>query len=171
MRASQLGKKLAAVTDCELDRGGRVIVEPDFSVPGHPDIRVAGDLSNYSHTSNGHPLPGMAAPAKQAGTFIGKDIAAIIADRHRPTFRYFDFGSMAVLDRATAIADLRGLKFAGGIGWILWAFVHLVLIPEWENRISLSIKWIFALLTQQRASVLLTGMPSQHMALDAVDAH
>ena len=171
VRASQLGKKLAAVTDCELDRGGRVIVEPDFSVPGHPDIRVAGDLSNYSHTSNGHPLPGMAAPAKQAGTFIGKDIAAIIADRHRPTFRYFDFGSMAVLDRASAVADLRGLKFTGGIGWILWAFVHLVLIPGLENRISLSIKWIFALLTQQRAAMLLTGMPSQHMALDAADAH
>ncbi len=171
VRASQLGKKLAAVTDCELDRGGRVIVEPDFSVPGHPDIRVAGDLSNYSHTSNGQPLPGMAAPAKQAGTFIGKDIAAIIADQQRPTFRYFDFGSMAVLDRSSAVADLRGLKFTGSIGWILWAFVHLVLIPGLENRISLSIKWIFALLTQQRAAMLLTGMPSQHMALDAADAH
>ena len=78
---------------------------------------------------------------------------------------------MAVLDRASAVADLRGLRFADGIGWILWAFVHLVLIPDWENCISLSIKWIFALLTQQRAAILLTGMPSQHMALDAVDAH
>ena len=60
---------------------------------------------------------------------------------------------MAVLDRASAVADLRGLRFADGMGWILWAFVHLVLIPEWENRISLSIKWIFALLSQQRASI------------------
>lgn len=113
----------------------------------------------------------MAAPAKQAGTFIGKDIAAMVANQSRPTFGYFDFGSMAVLDRATAVADLRGLKFSGGIGWLLWAFVHLVLIPGWENRISLSIKWIFALLSQQRASILLTGMPSQHLALDAADAH
>ncbi|RPF83346.1 MAG: NAD(P)/FAD-dependent oxidoreductase [Synechococcus sp. TMED20] len=171
VRASHLGKKLSETTGCEVDRGGRVIVEPDFSIPNHPEIRIAGDLSSYSHTSNGKPLPGMAAPAKQAGTFIGKDIAAIVADRSRPTFNYFDFGSMAVLDRATAIADLRGLKFAGGIGWLLWAFVHLVLIPGWENRISLSIKWIFALFTQQRAAMLLTGMPSQHLAIDAADAH
>ena len=171
VRASSLGKKLADVTDCEVDRGGRVIVEPDFSIPGHPEIRVAGDLSSYSHTTNGKPLPGMAAPAKQAGSFIGKDIAAIVAGRPRPNFSYFDFGSMAVLDRSSAVADLRGLKFSGGIGWILWAFVHLVLIPGWENRISLSVKWVFALLTQQRASMLLTGMPSQHLALDAADAH
>ena len=171
VRPSHLGSKLAEATGCALDKSGRVVVEHDFSVSDHPEIRVAGDLSNYSHTSNGKPMPGMAAPAKQAGTFIGKDIAAIVANRSRPTFNYFDFGSMAVLDRATAVADLRGLRFSGGVGWLLWAFVHLVLIPDWENRISLSVKWIFALLTQQRAAILLTGMPSQHMALDAVDAH
>ena len=171
IRERKCSKKLAEATGCEVDRGGGVIVQHDFSIADHPEIRVAGDLSSYSHTSNGKPLPGMAAPAKQAGTFIGKDIAAIVADRPRPTFSYSDFGSMAVLDRASAVADLRGLRFADGIGWILWAFVHLVLIPDWENRISLSIKWIFALLTQQRAAILLTGMPSQHMALDAVDAH
>ena len=171
VRPSHLGSKLAEATGCALDKSGRVVVEHDFSVSEHPEIRVAGDLSNYSHTSNGKPMPGMAAPAKQAGTFIGKDIAAIVANRSRPTFNYFDFGSMAVLDRATAVADLRGLRFSGGVGWLLWAFVHLVLIPDWENRISLSVKWIFALLTQQRAAILLTGMPSQHMALDAVDAH
>ena len=171
VRPSHLGSKLAEATGCALDKGGRVVVQHDFSIPEHPEIRVAGDLSNYSHTINGKPMPGMAAPAKQAGTFIGKDIAAIVANRSRPTFNYFDFGSMAVLDRATAVADLRGLRFSGGVGWLLWAFVHLVLIPGWENRITLSVKWIFALLTQQRAAILLTGMPSQHMALDAVDAH
>ena len=171
VRPSHLGSKLAEATGCALDTGGRVVVQHDFSIPEHPEIRVAGDLSNYSHTINGKPMPGMAAPAKQAGTFIGKDIAAIVANRSRPTFNYFDFGSMAVLDRATAVADLRGLRFSGGVGWLLWAFVHLVLIPDWENRITLSVKWIFALLTQQRAAILLTGMPSQHMALDAVDAH
>jgi NADH dehydrogenase len=171
VRASSLGKKLSDATGCEVDRGGRVVVQPDFSIPGRPEIRVAGDLSSYSHTTNGKPLPGMAAPAKQAGTFIGKDIAAIVAGRQRPNFSYFDFGSMAVLDRASAVADLRGLKFSGGIGWLRWAFVHLVLIPGWENRITLSVKWIFALLTQQRAAMLLTGMPSQHLALDALDAH
>lgn len=72
VRASSLSKKLAEATGCEVDRGGRVIVQHDFSIADHPEIRVAGDLSSYSHTSNGKPLPGMAAPAKQAGTFIGK---------------------------------------------------------------------------------------------------
>jgi len=171
VRPSHLGEKLAQATGCPLDKTGRVVVQHDFSIPDHPEIRVAGDLSNYSHTVNGKPLPGMASPAKQAGSFIGRDIAAMVSKRPRPTFRYVDFGSMAVLDRASAVADVRGLRFSGGLGWLLWAFVHLVLIPEWENRITLSVKWIFALLTQQRAAILLTGMPSQHMALDAVDAH
>ena len=171
VRASHLGQHLADATGCELDRGGRVIVNNDFSLPGHPEIRVAGDLSSYSHTKDGTPLPGMAAPAKQAGSFIGKDLAAIVAGRPRPRFRYTDFGSMAVLDRATAVADLRGLKLTGGAGFLLWALAHLALIPGWENRMSLSIKWLFALFTQQRAAMLLTGMPSQHIALNAADAH
>ena len=171
VRASHLGQKLADTTACEVDRGGRVVVNDDFSIPGHPEIRIAGDLCSYRHTKDGSPLPGMAAPAKQAGTFIGKDLAAIAAGRARPRFHYFDFGSMAVLDRATAVADLRGLKVSGGAGWLLWAVVHLVLIPGWENRISLSIKWLFALLSQRRAALLLTGMPSQHIALNAADAH
>jgi NADH dehydrogenase len=72
VRASHLGKALEATTGCSLDRGGRVVVEPDFSIASHPEIRIAGDLCSYSHTKDGHPLPGMAAPAKQAGSFIGK---------------------------------------------------------------------------------------------------
>ena len=171
VRASHLGQQLAEITACEVDRAGRVIVQDDFSIPGHPEIRIAGDLCSYSHTQDGQPLPGMAAPAKQAGTFIGKDLAAIVAGRTRPRFAYTDFGSMAVLDRTSAVADLRGLKVSGGAGWLMWAVVHLALIPGWENRISLSIKWLFALLTQQRAALLLTGMPSQHIALNAADAH
>jgi len=94
-----------------------------------------------------------------------------VAGRPRPRFCYTDFGSMAVLDRATAVADLRGLKLTGGAGFLLWALAHLALIPGWENRMSLSIKWLFALFTQQRAAMLLTGMPSQHIALNAADAH
>ncbi len=103
VRASSLGKTLAEATGCEVDRGGRVIVEHDFSIADHPEMRVAGDLRSYSHMANGKPLPGIEVPAKQAETSIGKDIAAIVADRPRPTFNYFDFGSMAVLDRASAV--------------------------------------------------------------------
>ena len=170
VKPSHLGQKLTEATGCELDRGGRVIVNPDFSIPNHPEIRIAGDLCSYSHTVNGKPLPGMAAPAKQAGTFIGKDIAAIVAGQDRPTFRYFDFGSMAVV-QASAVADLHGFKVSGRMGLLLWAIVHLALMPNRENRITLSIKWLYVLATRERASILLTGMPSQHLALDAEDAH
>ena len=120
-------------------------MQPDFSIPCHPEIRISEDLCNYSHTLDGQPLPGMAAPAKQAGQFIGRDIAGIVANRPRPAFRYVDFGRMAVLERASAVADQKRFHFSGGTGWLLWAFVHLVLIPDWENRISPSVKWIFAL--------------------------
>jgi NADH dehydrogenase, FAD-containing subunit len=170
VRPSHLGRKLAEEIECELDRGGRVVVEPDFSVKGHPEIRVVGDLCCYKHTKDGKPLPGMAGPATQAGGFVGKDIAAIMAGNDRPNFSWFDFGSMAVLDRVSAVADLRGFKFSGGIGWLLWAAAHLAFMPDRENRVSLLYKWLVAVVTQQRASMLLTGMPSQHMGLDAPDA-
>ena len=170
VRPSHLGRNLAESINCELDRGGRVVVEPDFSVPGHPEIRVVGDLCCYKHTSNGKPLPGMAGPAQQAGGFVGKDIAALIEGSARPNFSWFDFGSMAVLDRVAAVADLRGLKFSGWIGWILWALAHLAFIPDSENRVSLLFKWMVAVVSQRRDSMVLTGMPSQHIGLDAPDA-
>ena len=163
--------RLEAATGCSVDRGGRVVVAPDFSIASHPEIRIAGDLCSYSHTQDGHPLPGMAAPAKQAGSFIGKDIAAVVAGRPRPKFRYLDLGSMAIVDGSSAVADLRGLKFSGLIGVLLWAGVHLGLIHDMQQRGSLATKWVFALITRQRASMLLTGMPSQHIALNAADAH
>ena len=109
IRASHLGKKLAEATGCVVDRGGRVIVEHDFSIANHPEIRIAGDLSSYNHMIKFKPLTGMAAPAKQAGTFIYKDI---VAERPRPKFNNLVFGSMAVLNRASAVADLLGLRVA-----------------------------------------------------------
>ena len=170
VRPSHLGKTLAGSIDCELDRGGRVVVEADFSVKDHPEIRVVGDLCSYKHTSTGNPLPGMAGPATQAGGFVGKDIAAIMSGSNRPNFKWFDFGSMAVLDRVAAVADLRGFKFSGSPGWAVWAAAHLAFMPDRENRWSLLIKWMFAVLSQQRSSMLLTGMPSQHIGLDSADA-
>jgi NADH dehydrogenase len=170
VRPSHLGKQLAESIDCELDRANRVVVEADFTIKGHPEIRVVGDLCCYRHTSSGEPLPGMAGPATQAGGFVGKDIAALVSGSRRPRFKWFDFGSMAVLDRVDAVADLRGLKFSGSVGWLLWAMAHLAFMPERESRWSLLMKWMFAVISQKRASMLLTGMPSQHIGLDAPDA-
>ncbi len=171
VRPSHLGHNLAKSIGCELDKRGRVVVEPDFSIAEHPEIRVVGDLCCYTHTANGNPLPGMAGPASQAGGFVGKDIAALISNSSRPKFNWFDFGSMAVLDRVAAVADLRGFKFSGGIGWMFWALAHLAFMPNPENRITLLFKWLVAVVSQQRSSMLLTGMPSQHLNVDAPDAH
>ena len=115
MCASHLGRKLADSVGCETDRAGRV-VEPDFSVAGHPEIRVVGDLCSYKHTRDGKPLPGMAGPATQAGF-----VAAIVAGT--AAHSWFDFGGVAVLDRIDAVADLQGLKFKAASGGC-WAAAH-----------------------------------------------
>ena len=170
VRASHLGKSLAESTGCQLDRGGRVVVEPDFSIPGHPEIRVVGDLCSYSHTSDGKPLPGMAGPATQMGGWVAKDIKAkLIGNKIKP-FSFFDFGTMAVLGRVSAVADLRGLKLVGASGWGLWAAAHLAFMPDDENRVSLLVKWLWAVLSQQRGDLLITGMPSQHVGLEGSGA-
>ena len=103
-----------------MDRGGRVLVEPDFSIPNHPEIRVVGDLCSYKHTADGKPLPGMAGPAVQMGGWVAKDIRAQLEGRSHKSFAWFDFGSMAVLGRLGAVADLRGIKLAGLPAWGLW---------------------------------------------------
>jgi NADH dehydrogenase len=132
VRASRLGKRLQEATGCELDRGGRVIVQEDFSIANHPEIRVVGDLCSYSHTGDGKPLPGMAGPATQMGGWVAKDIRAKLEGGSQAPFSFFDFGSMAVLGRINAVADLRGLKFAGGAGWALWAAAHSDGSKIWE---------------------------------------
>ena len=166
VRASHLGRKLAESTGCEVDRGGRVLVQSDFSIPNHPEIRIVGDLCSYKHPRDGKPLPGMAGPATQMGGWVAKDIRANLEGRQHKPFAWFDFGSMAVLSRLGAVADLRGIKLSGKPAWVLWAIAHLAFMPDEENRVSLLIKWLWAIVSQQRSSLLLTGMPSQHVGLE-----
>jgi NADH dehydrogenase len=143
-----------------------VVVGADFSIPNHPEIRVVGDLCSYSHTADGKPLPGMAGPATQMGGWVAKDIRAKLEGGSQAPFRFFDFGTMAVLGRISAVADLRGIKFTGVPGWALWAAAHLAFMPDEENRISLLIKWLVAILSQQRSGLLVTGMPNQDVGLE-----
>jgi NADH dehydrogenase len=166
VRASHLGQVLADASGCTVDRGGRVAVEPDFSIPGHPEIRVIGDLCSYSHTSDGKPLAGMAGPAVQMGGWVAADIVAKLQGRQHKAFQFSDFGTMAVLGRLHAVADLRGLKVTGLPGWILWGLAHLMFMPANENRLSLLTKWLWAIATRQRASLLITGRPNQHLNVD-----
>jgi NADH dehydrogenase len=166
VKASHLGQVLADASGCTVDRGGRVVVEPDFSIPGHPEIRVIGDLCSYSHTSDGKPLAGMAGPAVQMGGWVAADIVAKIEGRAHKAFQFTDFGTMAVLGPLHAVADLRGLKVSGLPGWILWGLAHLMFMPANENRLTLLTKWLWAIATRQRASLLITGRPNQHLNVE-----
>ena len=166
VKASHLGQVLADASGCTVDRGGRVVVEPDFSIPGHPEIRVIGDLCSYSHTSDSKPLAGMAGPAVQMGGWVAADIVAKIQGRAHKAFQFTDFGTMAVLGPLHAVADLRGLKVSGLPGWILWGLAHLMFMPANENRLTLLTKWLWAIATRQRASMLITGRPNQHLNVE-----
>ncbi len=166
VKASHLGQVLADASGCTVDRGGRVVVGPDFSIPDHPEIRVIGDLCSYSHTADGKPLAGMAGPAVQMGGWVAADIVAKIEDRAHKAFQFTDFGTMAVLGPLHAVADLRGLKVSGLPGWILWGLAHLMFMPANENRLTLLTKWLWAIATRQRASMLITGRPNQHLNVE-----
>ena len=166
VKASHLGKVLADASGCTVDRGGRVVVEPDFSIPDHPQIRVIGDLCSYSHTADGKPLAGMAGPAVQMGGWVAADIIAKIQGRTHKSFQFTDFGTMAVRGRLHAVADLRGLKVTGLPGWILWGLAHLMFMPANENRLTLLTKWLWAIATRERSSMLITGRPNQHLNVE-----
>ncbi|MFM1813077.1 MAG: hypothetical protein RLZZ336_2015 [Cyanobacteriota bacterium] len=166
VRASHLGKVLAASTGCQTDKGGRVIVEPDFSIPGHPEIRVVGDLCSYSHTADGKPLPGMAGPAVQMGGWVAADIVARAQGQQHKPFVFTDFGSMAVVGPLYAVADLRGLRLSGLLGWLVWGLAHLAFMPEMENRLSLLLKWLWVIATRNRDSMLIIGNRNQHLGVE-----
>lgn len=155
--ASNLGSLLAQRTGCSLDRGGRVIVEPDFSITKHPEIRVVGDLCSYSHTADGKPLPGMAGPAVQMGGWVAEDILARLQNQPHRAFAFTDFGSMAVVGPLFAVANLRGLKVSGALGWLLWGLAHLAFMPDNENRVTLLSKWLWMIVTRERSALLITA--------------
>ncbi len=141
-----------------LDRAGRVIVEPDLSVPGHPGVFVVGDLACFTHQT-GKPLPGVAQVAKQMGGRAAANVARAIKGEKTSPFRYFDPGNMATIGRAAAIADFGFLRVSGFLGWLLWLFVHVVFLIGFRNRASVLLQWAAAYLTYQRSVRLITRNP------------
>ena len=154
--AGVAGDALGARLGAPLDRVGRVLVQPDLSLPDHPDIFVAGDLANYPHQT-GTPLPGVAQVAKQQGAHAARNIAALVAGRPTTQFRYRDPGNMATIGRAAAIADFGWLRVSGLIGWLMWLFVHILFLIGFRNRLSVMLQWAAAYLTYQRSVRLITG--------------
>lgn len=143
-----------------LDRAGRVIVEPDLSVPGHPGVFVAGDLASFSHQT-GKPLPGVAQVAKQAGRHAAANVARSIAGQKTTAFRYIDPGNMATIGRNAAIADFGFMHVSGYLGWLLWLFVHIMFLIGFRNRLSVMLQWAAAYLTYQRSVRLITHNPHE----------
>lgn len=160
VQASPLGRILAERTRAPLDRAGRVIVEPDLTIPGHPEILVIGDLANFSHQT-GQPLPGVAPVAIQQGGYAGALIRARLVGKSMPPFHYWDKGSLATIGRAAAVADFGRIHIAGLIAWLVWLFVHLMYLVGFDNRLVVFFKWAYSYLTFNRGARLITGQESQ----------
>jgi NADH:ubiquinone reductase (H+-translocating) len=158
VQASPLGRILATATGAELDRVGRVIVAPDLSVPGHPDIFVIGDLA-HSRNQNSQPLPGVAPVAMQQGHYVAEVIRHRLRGQAPPPFLYHDRGNMAIVGRAEAVADVGGWRFSGLLAWLAWLFIHLIHLVEFENRILVVIQWAWNYFTRNRSARLITGEP------------
>lgn len=146
---------LARTLGVPLDRAGRVAVDPDLSVPGHPHIFVAGDLASVRH--DGEPVPGVAPAAKQMGRHAAQAIRARIAGRAAAPFRYRDFGNLATIGRRAAIVDLHGLRFSGFPAWVFWLAAHVFFLIGFRNRAVVMLDWAMAYWTYQRNARIIVG--------------
>jgi NADH dehydrogenase len=153
---SPLGRILSAEAGAALDKAGRVIVEPDLTVPGRPEIFVIGDLANFSHQT-GQPLPGVAQPAIQEGQYVAETIQRRLRGENVPPFHYRDKGNLATIGRAAAVADLNWLRLSGWLAWLMWIFVHLIYIIEFQNRLLVLVQWAWFYFTYDRSARLITG--------------
>jgi NADH dehydrogenase len=153
---SPLGRIVAQETGAPIDKAGRISVEPDLTVPGHPEIFVIGDLANFVHQT-GKPLPGVAQPAIQEGRYAAKVIARRLRGEKSRPFHYFDKGNLATIGRGAAVADLNWLRLSGFPAWLLWIFVHLMYIVEFQNRLLVFVQWAWFYFTYDRSARLITG--------------
>jgi NADH dehydrogenase len=132
-------------------------VKPDLTIPNYPDIYVVGDLA-CAADANGKPLPGLAQVAMQGGAYAAKAILRRVKDqRELPPFHYFDKGSLAVIGRAAAVADVFGLHISGFLAWLVWAFIHVTHLFSFQSRILVFIQWAIQDLTFNRGARLITG--------------
>jgi NADH dehydrogenase len=154
--ASPLGTALAKRLGAKTDRAGRVIVDADMTVPGHPEIFVIGDLSSFTHQT-GKPLPGVAQPAIQQGRYVAKVIERRLRGEKAPPFHYLDKGNLATIGRGAAVADLNFLTLSGLPAWLIWIFIHLMYIVEFQNRLLVFMQWMWLYITFDRAARLITG--------------
>jgi NADH dehydrogenase len=159
VRASPLAAALGGAAGADVDRAGRVRVDPWLRLPGHPEVFVIGDMNRVADGRGGvQPWPGVAQPAMQEGRYAAAAIIASVERRapERP-FAYVDKGNLATIGRWAAVADIRGHRFAGAPAWVTWLFVHLLFLVGLENRLIVFVRWLLSFTTHGRAQRLMTG--------------
>jgi NADH dehydrogenase len=155
VEASPLGKVLADRAGAALDHAGRVNVDADLSVRGHPEILVIGDLARFEQ--DGQPIPGVAPAAMQQGRYAARLITERLKGQRTELFHYWDKGSLATIGRNHAVADIGSLRFSGLLAWVAWLFIHLLYIVEFENRLLILFQWAYDYFTHNRGARLITG--------------
>ncbi len=155
VQASAMGNQISRATGAQLDRFGRVVVEPDLSVLGRPEIFVLGDLAHFAH-HNQEPLPGVAQVAMQQGDYAARLIRARLKGQDLTSFRYRDYGSMATVGRHAAVAELGPFRLSGYPAWLTWLFVHLMKMVEFQNRLLVFLQWAWNYFTFNRSARLIT---------------
>jgi NADH dehydrogenase len=155
--ASSLAGRLAELTGAERDRAGRVTVEADLTLPGHPEVFALGDMVRVRNADGASVVfPGLAPVAMQQGRYAAKVVRGRLRSRPTPQFRYRDKGNLATIGRAAAVADIKGLKLSGLIAWITWLVVHLWYLVGFQNRLLVFIRWTFSFATHGRGARLIT---------------
>jgi NADH dehydrogenase len=156
VKASPVGQTIGA----PIDRQGRVVVEPDLSVSGHPNIFVAGDLSVFTHQT-GAPLPGTAPVAMQQGQHVGRTILRALKGQPRAPFHFVDKGQMATIGRSRAITQLGNIKVSGFLAWLIWLAVHVYYLAGFKNRLLVVMQWAWSYLTFGRGARLIVERADQ----------
>ena len=140
------------------DRAGRVTVEPDLTLPGHPEVIALGDMVRVKSTDGGvQDLPGVAPVAMQQGRYAAASVKRRLRGRRVKPFRYIDKGNLATIGRARAVAEIKGLHFGGPVAWLLWLGIHIFYLIGFQNRFLVLTRWLFSFLTRGRGARLITG--------------
>jgi NADH:quinone reductase (non-electrogenic) len=158
--ASELAAKLASAAGVDVDRAGRLTVRPDLTLPGHPEVFALGDMVQVQ-ASDGTiaPLPGLAPVAMQQGRYVARAIRGRLRDRAPGQFRYVDKGNLATIGRSKAVADVKGVRLAGFVAWVLWLLVHLFYLIGFQNRLLVILRWTISFLTRGRGARLILERP------------
>jgi NADH:quinone reductase (non-electrogenic) len=154
--AGNMASPLLKSLNTRLDQAGRAIVEPDCTIPGHPEVFVLGDAALFNHQEGG-PLPGICPVAIQMGEYVARAIQADLSGEPRRAFHYWDKGQLAVIGRGRAVADIWKLHFGGFLAWVIWTFVHIFFLIGFRNRILVMIQWAWSYLTYGRGARLITS--------------